>query len=466
MNLDDFQTAVHAALRAWGNLAGTDDDLLGHLQIIQQEQAKANGDNPTSRRLATNQVLLNSIQLLQKQDPTGAKILSLRFMDDETVLMVANKLNLSEDQVKRRQRDAVRRLAEILWEQETAVRANHLHALQSHLPPPSYAQLFGFERCMDELLGYLTSADLPGVIAIVGIGGIGKTALADQVVRAVISQFIYQDVFWLRVNPEDSAESDHDPASTMEMIINELAEKLCPDLPAASAGRAACLRQSLKNRPALVVIDNLESEADTAFILDALNDWALPSKFLLTTRVRLPASSLVRSLILDELPLPAAAELIAHQAQSLNLPDLVQAADETVSQIYAVTGGNPLAIKLVVGLTAVLPLPLILADLTAAQTTEIEQMYRHIYWQSWRSLSENGQILLEMMPLAAGVGIKPEQMQAMSGLSPQQLWPAISELVNRSLLEVRGTTWERRYGIHRLTESFLRTEIIHWPDVQ
>lgn len=69
-----------------------------------------------------------------------------------------------------------------------------------------------------------------------------------------------------------------------------------------------------------------------------------------------------------------------------------------------------------------------------------------------------------MMPLAAGVGVKPEQMQAMSGLAEQQLWPAITELVNRSLLEVRGTTWERRYGIHRLTESFLRTEIIHWPD--
>lgn len=465
MNLDDLHTAVHTALRAWGNLAGTDDDLLQHLHIVQQEQASVNRDSATSRRLATNQVLLNGIQRLQKQDPVGAKTLSLRFMDDETVLMAASKLNLSEDQVKRRQRDAIRRLAQILWDQETAVRANHLQTLQAHLPPPSYNQLFGFERLVDELLGYLTNADQPGVMAIVGIGGIGKTALADQAVRAAAAQFIYQDVIWLRINPEDEAASEHDPASTLAKIINELVEKLCPDRPGAAADRVVCLRQSLKSRPILVVIDNLESEADTAFILDALNDWALPSKFLLTTRVRLPASSLVRSLILDELPLPAAAALIAHQAQSLNLPDLVQAADETVPQIYAVTGGNPLAIKLVVGLTAVLPLPQILADLTAAQTTEIEQLYRHIYWQAWHSLSENGQILLEMMPMAAGVGIKPEQMEAMSGLSSQQLWPAISELVNRSLLEVRGTTWERRYGVHRLTESFLRTEIIHWPDV-
>ncbi|HUM69215.1 MAG TPA: sigma factor-like helix-turn-helix DNA-binding protein, partial [Chloroflexota bacterium] len=158
MHLDDLQTAVPKALRAWGNLTGTPDDLLTSLLIVQQEQANAQGRSPTSR-LAANQILFNGIQLLQKQDPTGAKILSLRFMDGETVLMVASKLNLSEDQVKRRQRDAIRRLTQILWEQETAVRADHLHTLEARLPPPTYAQLFGFEERMDELLGYLTTND-------------------------------------------------------------------------------------------------------------------------------------------------------------------------------------------------------------------------------------------------------------------------------------------------------------------
>lgn len=168
---------------------------------------------------------------------------------------------------------------------------------------------------------------------------------------------------------------------------------------------------------------------------------------------------------MGEVPPAAAAELVRAQAQSLNLTALAQATDEVISEIYAVTGGNPLAIKLVVGLTTVLSLPSILADMTAARITEIEQVYRHIYWQTWQSLSPNSQVLLEMMPMAAGVGIKPEQMEAVSGLTPQQLWPAVTELVNRSLLEVRGTAWERRYGIHRLTKSFLRTEIIHWPDL-
>lgn len=461
MHFDDLRTAIPKALRAWSSIAETADNLLTPLLIVQQELT--NG-SVSSGRLATNQILLNGIQQLQKQDPTGAQILTLRFMDGATILMTASRLNLSEDQVKRRQRDAIRRLTQILWEQETAVRDDRLHILQARLPPPTYANLFGFQARVDELLGYLAQSDAPGVIAIVGIGGIGKTALADQAVRAILPHFIYQDVFWLRVHSEDDHDADHQPDTTLQKIINDLVEHLCPQTALSGRGRIACLRQTLKNRPALIVIDNLESEADTAFMLDALNDWAIPSKFLLTSRVRLPASSAAYSLVLDELPLPAAADLIRTQAQSLNLSDLMQAPDAVIGQIYAVTGGNPLALKLVVGLTAVLPLTQILADLTAAQIGEIEQLYSHIYWQAWRSLSPNGQALLEMMPMTAGVGVKPEQMQAMSGLTAQQLWPAISELVNRSLLEARGTTWERRYGIHRLTESFLRTEIIHWPD--
>ena len=40
---------------------------------------------------------------------------------------------------------------------------------------------------------------------------------------------------------------------------------------------------------------------------------------------------------------------------------------------------------------------------------------------------------------------------------------AILELVQYSLLEVRGNAQERRYAIHQLTNAFLQTEIIHWP---
>ncbi len=74
------------------------------------------------------------------------------------------------------------------------------------------------------------------------------------------------------------------------------------------------------------------------------------------------------------------------------------------------------------------------------------------------------QALLQAMPLVSGAGATADYLQEISGLSAGQLWPAIQELRKRSLLEVRGDIREKRYGIHRLTETFLRTEIIHWPE--
>jgi hypothetical protein len=56
-------------------------------------------------------------------------------------------------------------------------------------------------------------------------------------------------------------------------------------------------------------------------------------------------------------------------------------------------------------------------------------------------------------------------MQAISNLSDVVFWPAVRELFSRSLLEVQGNVRNRRYSIHRLTETFLRTEIIDWPQL-
>ena len=71
--------------------------------------------------------------------------------------------------------------------------------------------------------------------------------------------------------------------------------------------------------------------------------------------------------------------------------------------------------------------------------------------------------MLEVMPLAADSGIVQAQMMAISKLDQKQLLAAVRELSWRSLLEVRGTPAERRYTIHSLTRTFLRSEIINWP---
>lgn len=462
ITIDTLQTAILAALRAWGDLSGTPTNLFTSLLLVQQEWAKANADSATTRRLAANQVLLNAINLMQPQDPLSAQVLRLRFIDNETVLMVSNKLNLSEDQVKRRQRAAVSNLTQIIWEQETAVRQERILSLSAHLEPPSYTELFGRAEIMQTVSERLLSSTPPWIAALVGLGGIGKTAVADQIARQIITHFQYEQIIWLRISP-----TQHHSATNMaDTLMTQLGQSLLSGqvdaLPPAQ--RNAQIREILKTIPHLIIFDNLETETDTTYFVNTLNDLANPSKFLLTSRSRLPIDAHIYQLALPELTAVPAAALIRSHAHTIGLTELAQANDTEINRIYTAVGGNPLALKLVVGLTAILPLHKILHDLVQVQHQQVEAMYRHIYWQAWGLLSPTARLLLEMMPMAADMGMPLPQMAAITNLDEKALAGAVTELINCSLLEVRGTTWERRYSIHRLTESFLRTEIIHWPE--
>ena len=64
------------------------------------------------------------------------------------------------------------------------------------------------------------------------------------------------------------------------------------------------------------------------------------------------------------------------------------------------------------------------------------------------------------MPLAQGGTIA--QISALSGLDEPTVDNALATLAHRSLVQVGGTLTDRRYTIHRLTETFLLTEALKW----
>lgn len=66
--------------------------------------------------------------------------------------------------------------------------------------------------------------------------------------------------------------------------------------------------------------------------------------------------------------------------------------------------------------------------------------------------------------MVAESGGEPRYLMAISGLQEATFWFAVQQLRARTLLEVRGTLEEKRYGVHRLTETFVRSEIVHWPE--
>lgn len=462
-----IQQYIHVALRAWHATSHTPENLLTFLLLVRERQAQLTDEgSPTLLRLATNQVLLDGLEELETQDETAARVLRLRFPDNNSLLMAANKLNVSQHTVSRLQRAAIDRLTNIIWGREMSLRETQAQHIEAQLPPPSYSRLFGLDNDKTKLATQLTQAEAPWVVSIVGMGGIGKTALADSVTRQIIRQFYFDKIIWLRVEPSTIDSRAITPHLTFENLVINLAQHLWPDDAATLSPqqRLTQVRQAIKAKPHLIAIDNLESEADTAYLLARLNDLAQPSKFLITSRTHPPKQAAIFNFPIDELSLESTGALIRHHAQDIGASDVAAATDEEIQAIHEVVGGNPLAIKLVVSLLDILPLSQVLSGLAYGRAAPIEELYRHIYWQTWQILSPSARLLLQAMPLVSETGASPEYLKTISGLEEPLLWPALQELRNRSLLEVRGTIQEKRYGIHRLTETFLHTEIIHWPE--
>jgi hypothetical protein len=466
LNIEELLVAVHNALTSWGDLASTDDELLGFLLIVQQERAGLPGSpSPLDMRGATNRVLESALDELANQNNSEAVVLRSRFIEGETARQVASKMHLSPDQVNRMQRSAIENLSRILLSRELNARETKYRELDANLPPPTYSGLFGFEEATNKLSEKLGVSDQPWILSITGLGGIGKSSLADACVRRTLRSFAFDKVVWLQAASNSLSGAPLSPEESYSQLLNGLADHLWPGSPQdTESGILAKAREILTDQPHLIVIDNLETAETTTYLVEKVSGWTKPTKFLFTTRARPTGQTSVYNHALDELSLSDAADLLHHQAEVIGLDDLTSAAKKDIEAIYAVTGGNPLALKLVVSLAAVLPLAQVLKDVAQSRPGPIEELYRYIYWESWRSLGENAQSLLQAMPLVAEQGALPEQMRAISDLADEDFWPAVSVLISRSLLEIKGTIHERRYGIHRLTETFLRTEIIGWSE--
>lgn len=461
--LDQLQHDLKLALEVWHDGENTPQNLLEYLHLVQAERRKLSAEKTFPlERLATNQVLLAALGELAKQDETAAQILRWRYLDNLTQEAIGNKLNANRFAASRQLKAAYNQLVQILLQRETAARVMAANEIESGLPPSSYSKLFGVNGPQKALVEQLLRREGPPLVAISGLGGIGKTALADKATRQVIRHFVYDRVFWLRLDPQTMTGRSHEPEQTFQNLLQELAQRIWPDAkePLPAQQRLTQVRHELKSRPHLIIIDNLESESDTAYLLDRLNDLARPGKFLVTSRSQMVTTAAVYDISLSELPLADATELVRHQALDCGYDEVAAAGGDDIGAIYQVVGGNPHFLKLVVGLLHQMPLPDVLEQLRIGREESIEKLYRHIYWQTWQLLSPNAKKLLQNMPLVAESGGMPPFLMTISSLPAVQFWPALQELQRRSLVEVRGTLHEKLYGIHQLTRTFIQTDII------
>jgi hypothetical protein len=437
------------ALEAWGKDALSATSLARSLHI-RQILSKHDRDVSAAMKAQINE----SLERLNRDQHAA---LAHIFQKSETVRSAAEAMKTSESSVYRYRTMGLNQLTEE-WTQLEAKAYRRYRSLIEERAQLGVSRLFGATDRLTALRDALLAPGDPWLIGLDGIGGIGKTSLALAAILDHATLTRFEDVLWVSArqsqwHPVHGIINAAHPALTYEGFVSRVLDQLIGPRAAAIMSprdQAAHMRVLLQEKPILVVVDNLETATDQEALL--------------------PEAGAVYTFSLDELPLSDAVDLLRYELQNRNLLTLAAAPDAELAQTHDVTGGNPLAIKLVAGQLSAFPLSRVLDDLRQARGTKVDKFYRYIYWQAWKQLDEDARDVLLVMPLVAEEGGGLHQIEAVSQLPAAQVTDALQQLIRLSLVNVRHTGRSdaiaardaSRYSIHRLTESFLLEEVIRW----
>ncbi len=466
LDLNQLQQDSWDALKAW--YAGDGPSPLGYLTLFRQERQTHSRND----RQATNTILERALdKLTARQLHKERELLQRRFLEEWSIQRLQNEMNLSEGRVHAHQKSALKELAVVIHEMEMALRDALQEQWATRLDAPSYVDLVGVDEQRQKLLDLLAAPAPPYVIAIHGLGGIGKTALADAVMRAAIAAALFTDFAWLSAKPNaltpvgDILSLDSAPLTRTE-FLRQLTTKLLPDIPLSPRARDEDLIQRLSKHlrqvPQLIAVDNLETVVDAQTLLPLLHQLANPSKFLVTTREIVSNVQAIYRFPVPELDVRHALQLIRQEAMWTNLPTIANYADAELMPIVDTVGGNPLALRLVVGLMHTSPLETVLQRIVGAQGQETENLYNYIFRYGWEQLDELSRRVFLLMPLVGSEGEDVDFLADAAQLSSAELSRGLRSLVQSNLVNVQQDSRGYRYRIHSLTRTFLLEQALQW----
>ena len=456
------------ALRQWkrGNIDTSD---LQHLLCFRHLSAERPELLPSA---VASRLLSDMLARCEARSTEYAELLSLRFQQGQSVVAVGHRLNMSESNVHRKQREAVDLFVQLIEDEEELHRESRRKRFAERLPIPPEACLFGIDPVVDLLYSQISDINGPSLLSIEGIGGIGKTTMAAELMRRAIDNDRFDDYGWVSAQtkawhpsarlaiPEKMAHSALDLLAAL--IVQLIGDEALP-VPFTVETAESRLRVHLSSVPHLIVVDNLETMSDLDTLLPVIRNLADPTRFILTSRQSLQPIASVFPLRLQPLGERDSLALVRYWANRSNLSDIAAADDVKLRPIYETVGGNPLALRLVVGQAQYYDLYGVLDSLRTASGRTAEQIYTYIYRQAWENLDVDARKLLVATPLLPKEGGELSYLAEVSGLSAEAMHDALENLIKCSLVDHRRNgLGNSRYTIHSLTRTFLLEHEIRW----
>ncbi len=322
----------------------------------------------------------------------------------------------------------------------------------SNLPRRSF--FVGRQEEQRDILLSLRPESRTFLVGIEGLGGVGKSALANEVGYACLEEGIFQAAIWISAKENSLTLSKIETQVPDIKTLADIFLTIGETLGYATIGNLKFEEQRKKvynllaGQSTLLIIDNLESlpAFEQAEILVFLRKTPLSVKALITSRERIPDGHTVR---LRGLSPEESLSLLTWDAHQKNI--FLSAGQQ--KKLIELTGGSPLAMLWVQGQVAVFGYSIdhVLDRLYLDTALPLLQ---YCFNHSWELLQQPAprQILLSLA-LHADIASR-QAIKAVSDLDDEHCDEAISELVQLSLIYHEAD--KDYFGLLPLTRRYLR----------
>ena len=341
--------------------------------------------------------------------------------------------------------------------------------LQDHFPTISRDQVIGIDAILVKINNWLFHNAPPHVVSIEGLGGIGKTLIAKFLLQEQCQFSNFDEYAWVSAvqkefSPFSEATSADNSASTLNDVVARLTYQLGQNHLAglSTQDKLDGLKKLTDQKRCLIIIDNLETLDEVDKLVPELLKLTGKSKLLFTSRKSLSQYPNVHTVQIPPLSLEDSYTLVDRENKRLGLN--LSLSDEIMTALYQVIGGIPLVLKLATAQFGFVPAEEIIRQLQLGKGNA-KKMYSYIYRQAWELLDDIGKRLLLAMLDVSPDGDDRQWICKMNNLTDDDFTQGLTQLKRLSLVEFSGTIKIPHYRIHRLTTTFLRTDILQgWDD--
>lgn len=326
-----------------------------------------------------------------------------------------------------------------------------------HQLPPDIADFIGRQEELDRVTAVLrqttpSQETASGFVAVTGIGGVGKSALAIHVAHQLKSDFPDAQLY---VNLRGT---EGQPLAPLEVLASFLRAWGVDDqsIPENLTQRSALYRSLLSGKRVLVLLDDAHDEAQVRPLLPGSSTCAV----LVTSRSSLAALEEATALDLSVMTEAEALELLHKQVGV----DRTQAEQEAAKKIINFCDRLPLAIRLAGGLLRNKPdwrLEDYAGEL-ARERQRLAQLHltnldvRAALALSYQKLDALAARLFRFLGLLTGLKFAPAVAVALLESEPATAEASVKCLVDMQLLE---PTSEGRYRLHDLVRLFAKEQL-------